>query len=288
MNVINVDCLERELANAAVYAMHPAAQQWVKSVARNFMLNGLNEKDASSIYTLYTPSKRGTFSGLPPVSRLPAWVRPALSKATPLYWFEYKHARRRPIWQCLEHIVHWFNAWSPDDPRWKGDRITRICWHTAAREAAMWFKDVNENLWDYVKDKAPVIRTYAQGFCWVRLSTPLHFERESRLMNHCVGNGGYYERYKRGETEYYSLRDKNNKPHCTVEVQRHYSTEKTACVVQCKGKNNQRPSDDYQRYIGRFFYDMNWPVMGDRGNVEPFQPTESSVIRARLGPAQPA
>lgn len=267
MNVINVDMLERELASAAVYASHPVARQWVMSVARNFFLSSLSEKDAASIYIVYTPPPANKHSDMPRPNRLPAWAREALAKDVELHWFDYLQARRRPIWQCLEHIIHWFNAWEPDDPRWKGERTTRICWHTAAREAAMWFKDVNENLWDYVKDKPPIIQTYEHGFYWVRLSTNLHFEREARLMQHCVGNGGYYEAYRRGDTEYYSLRDAHNKPHCTVEVSKK-NRGNAPGVVQCKGRCNQKPQPQYQKFIRRFFDDMGWTIIGDQDYID--------------------
>lgn len=267
MNVINVDMLERELRNAAVYAEHPTAKAWVMSVARNFMLSGLTAKDAGSIYLAYSPPRAGKHSDLPPVRRLPEWAQKALTNGTELHWFDYLQARRRPIWQCLEHIIHWFNAWEKDDPRWNGERTTRICWHTASREAAMWFKDVNENLWDYVKDKPPIIRAYEQGYRWVRLSTALHFERESRLMGHCVGNGTYFTNYVRGETEYYSLRDEHNKPHVTVEVRKKRGSN-PAAVMQCKGRSNGKPLPEYQRYIRRFFNDQKWAITGDESNID--------------------
>ena len=267
VNVINVDTLERELANVAVYANHPAAQQWIRSVARNFILSSLSEKDSASLFMPYVPPKKGKHSDMPPVYKLPCWAQQAVNDGIELHWFDWVQAPRRPLWQCLNYIIHWFNAWENDDPRWNGERITRICWHTAAREAAMWFKDVNENLWDYVKDKPPVIKTYEHGFFWVRLNTQLHFERESRMMNHCVGSGGYYERYQRGETMYFSLRDKQNRPHCTIEVSRK-GRGRDSAVLQCKGNSNHKPPPEYQPYMRRFFNDMGWEITGDHHHID--------------------
>jgi len=269
MNVINVNTLERELRNVAVYAKHPAAKTWLLSTARNFLLSGLSAKDANSIYLVYAPPDSAS-SDLPPLRQLPDWAKAAHAQNVELHWFDHLQARRRPIWQSLEYIIHWFNAWEPNDPRWNGERTTRICWHTAARESAMWFKDVNENLWDYVKDRPPVIRTYEDGFRWVRLSTPLHFERESRLAGHCVDNGNYYAAYQRGETEYYSLRDEFNKPHATVEVRKKNrdKTATTPAVLQCKGRNNCKAPAQYQRFIRRFFDDMHWTIEGDASLID--------------------
>ena len=277
MNVINVSTLERELANLAVYASHPAAQDWVKTVARNFLLNGLTEKDIEANFMLYAPPKPGKIhSDLPPYERLPEWAKKAIKEDVALHWFDSVQLRRRALWQSLEHIIHWFNTWPADDRRW--GRVSRIDFRTAASTAAMWFKDVNDNLWDYVKDKPPIIRSYESGYYWVRLSSALHFERESRLMSHCVGNGGYYESWRSGKNEYYSLRDRSNRPHVTVEVG--YSRAKppltgagiehrrAGSVLQCKGHANAKPAPEYQRFIRRFFNDMKWDIQGDLHHID--------------------
>jgi len=279
MNVINVGTLERELANLAVYANHPAAQSWVNTVARNFLLNGLTDKDIDANFVPYASPKPGKrHSDLPDFERLPEWAKNAIKNHVSIHWFNDVQVRRRPLWQSLEYIIHWFNAWPANDRRW--NRVSRIDFRTAASASAMWFKDVTDNLWDYVKDKPPVIKVYENGYHWIRMSTALHFERESRLMGHCVSNGSYYESYRRGSHEYYSLRDKYNRPHVTVEVTYTRtqpptaligfpgSPRKAGSVMQCKGKSNAKPAPEYQLYIRRFFNDMKWEITGDLNHID--------------------
>lgn len=256
MNVLNVPDVERELTRVASHAIHPAAKQWILSVPRNYLLSKLDEKDLLSNFRTYNPAKPGL--DMPTRQQLPDWALEALRRGETIQWFDPIQVRRRPFWAMLEHIVNWFNSWPATDTRLP--RLTRINFRTACAAANTWTTNVSQHLWDFVKDKPPVVRTYEDGFHWVRLVTNLHFERESKLMNHCVGNGIYYNMYRRGDMEYYSLRDKHNNPHCTVEVgvaRGHRD------VRQCKGNSNRKAAACYQRFIRRFFNDMDWTITGD-------------------------
>lgn len=179
MNVLNVPDIERELARVASHALHPAAKQWVASVPRNYLLSRVSDKDSASNFRVYNPAK----PGLDMPALLPDWALDALRHRETLHWFDPIQVRRRPFWQVLEHIVNWFNSWSATDTRLP--RLTRINFQTATNASALWMGNVNRNLWDFVKDKPPVIRSYEDDYHWVRLVTNLHFERESKLMNHC-------------------------------------------------------------------------------------------------------
>jgi hypothetical protein len=259
VNVLNVYDIERETVRVASHAIHTAAQEWVKTVARNYLFN--SNKDLASNFRVYSPDHPAL--EMPRQNQLPAWAIEALQRGEVLHWFDPVQVRRRPFWHSLEHIVDWFNSWPATDTRLR--RLNRINFMVAATAAGLWMKNVTNNLWDYVQDKPPIIHAYEEGFHWVRLVTNLHFERESKMMNHCVGNGQYYSMYKRGEMEYYSLRDKGNNPHCTVEVGVRGNSR---YVLQCKGNSNQKPDRRYQRYIQRFFNDMQWPVSGDQRNID--------------------
>jgi hypothetical protein len=256
MNVLNVPDIERELTRVASHALHPAAKQWVTSVPRNYLLSRASDKDYASNFRVYNPAKPGL--DMPNLPNLPDWALDALHRRETLHWFDPVQVRRRPFWQVLEHIVNWFNSWSATDTRLP--RLTRINFQTATNASALWIGNVSRNLWDFVKDNPPIIRSYEDDYHWVRLVTNLHFERESKLMNHCVGNGHYYSMYRRGDMEYYSLRDKHNNPHCTVEVTLAHGQRS---VSQCKGNSNQKAAPCYQKFIRRFFEDMHWPIKGD-------------------------
>jgi hypothetical protein len=266
MNVINVNDVERELRKIAAHAIYPQAQQWVLSVGRNHILGKIGEKDADMNFRVYDPAKirPDVYGEPPPVAKLPEWAKEAIKQGEELHWFDPVQVQRRPLWQAINVIVTWFNIWPPTDTRLR--RLDRVNFHTALAGAAMWFQDVQQNIWEYVKDKPPVMKTYEHGFFWVRLVTALHFEREGRLMNHCVGNGSYYERWRNAKSEYYSLRDKHNKPHATVEVT--VDMRRRGAVLQCKGNSNHKPAPIYQPYIRRFFNDMGWTISGDQHNID--------------------
>jgi PcfJ-like protein len=265
VNVLNVETVEKELFKFAAHAIHPAACNWVMTVARNYVLGKLSEKDMEMNYRVYTSQrpKGGIHTDMPLLGKLPRWAREALRNGEVLHFFDAVQVCRRPLFQTLDTIVTWFNSWPAEDTRLR--RLDRIDFQTAAGGAALWMQDVTTNIWDYVKDKPPIIKSYEDGFHWVRMSTALHFEREGKLMNHCVGNGGYYDRYRKNHAEYYSLRDGNNKPHVTVEVN---VTNGRGALVQCKGNSNRKPSPQYQPFIRKFIHNMHWKVEGDQHHID--------------------
>lgn len=62
-------------------------------------------------------------------------------------------------------------------------------------------------------DDTEVVLELENNYSWVKLKTKPAFERESSLMKHCVRTY-----FNRGNSIIFSLRDKENHPHCTVEM----------------------------------------------------------------------
>lgn len=278
MNVLNVEDIERELRRYAARLYHEHAKRWVMTVARNYILGKLPDKDVDANFRKVCTCK---FKALLPAAarrhdpekhdpkELPQWAMNALERGDTLIWFDPVQCRRRELWAVLEVIVLWFNNWKADDTRLR--RVDRISFPVATNAAVLWYKDVSENIWHYVVDKPVTVKRYEHGFSWVKLVTALQFEREGRLMNHCVGNGSYYKRWRMGNLscEYFSLRDKFNKPHATLEVAfdgNHPLRKGT--VQQCKGNSNRRPDKEYQSYIRRFVDDMKFTVTGDGSQID--------------------
>jgi PcfJ-like protein len=253
VNVLNVSDLERELNRVAAAAKHPPVKRWVTTVARNHILARLEEKDMASNFRVYNLAEK-LDPLMPKLDALPRWAKEAMARGESVHWFDKVQPRRRILWQTLDMILLWFNTFKPDDTRFR--QIDKISFDTAAKAGALWFKDINENIWLYVKDKPPVVQTYDRGIHWVRMVTSLHFEREGRLMHHCVDNGAYYNSSRRGQLAYYSLRDKANVPHATMEV-------RDSNVTQCKGHCNGKATASFQPYIRKFIADMKFTVTGD-------------------------
>lgn len=65
------------------------------------------------------------------------------------------------------------------------------------------------------------------------------------MAGHCVG--GYDQKVKSGESRIFTLRDPNNKPHVTIEMN------KAGDIVQIKGNSNSRVKPEYRDYIKDYF-----------------------------------
>ena len=95
-----------------------------------------------------------------------------------------------------------------------------------------------------LKGKNIVIK-YPDGFTWVKLLNQDDCTEEGEAMGHCVAQyGGLVEA---GNVNIYSLRDKNNTPHVTLEL----AADDTA-VHQIQGKENKPPIEKYHEYIFDF------------------------------------
>jgi hypothetical protein len=86
----------------------------------------------------------------------------------------------------------------------------------------------------------------ADGWSIVRLLTPSALDRESVVMQHCIGNGAYDERLTSEQFRYFSLRDPAGKRHGTMEVS-------GSTLLQFYGKQNAVPIEKYLRIALPFF-----------------------------------
>ncbi|MCZ7861071.1 PcfJ domain-containing protein [Agrobacterium salinitolerans] len=89
-----------------------------------------------------------------------------------------------------------------------------------------------------------LVVTLTNGMTVVEMLTETALDRESSIMQHCVGNGGYDAHLGGGERAFYSIRDANGKPHVTLEVNLHNRS-----VVQTRGKQNTTPADKYMSAV---------------------------------------
>jgi hypothetical protein len=74
----------------------------------------------------------------------------------------------------------------------------------------------------------------------VRLKTIRALDYESNAMRHCIGHGAYDRFLGRDDFLLLSLRDKGNRPHLTIQVNR-------GKIVQFSGKANSEPKPDYRK-----------------------------------------
>ncbi len=88
-----------------------------------------------------------------------------------------------------------------------------------------------------------VVKDFWDGFRFVKLISEIAYQREWKLMSHCVAS--YYGR----NVNIYSLRDSKNLPHCTIEENN-----------QVKGKWNQTVDNKYFAYCIKFLEEMGMSI----------------------------
>ena len=131
---------------------------------------------------------------------------------------------------------------------WRNKKKYKTIWlKTILEKVESWNKKLieqasskdNEIEWEDYE----VIKDFGDGFRFVRLISKACYAREWKLMSHCVSS------YYWGSTKIYSLRDKKNLPHCTIEEDN-----------QIKGKWNWNINPKYVKYVVEFLEDLGMSV----------------------------
>jgi len=91
-----------------------------------------------------------------------------------------------------------------------------------------------------------------------KLNDPDSKTWEGYWMKHCVGSSNY-----KNHEDIYSLRDKNDIPHCTIEISRENST---PFIKQIKGKTNGPVSKKYVSYVLDFLNTLDISVNHEEMN----------------------
>jgi len=153
-----------------------------------------------------------------------------------------------PVHQDIRSIIDYIEQNNPDLMSMSYDAIEKLSyeWHEKLKEKQkekpITYKTHNvvyklNNGWEIVKLTA--------GDC----------EPEGNNMGHCVS--GYAEEVANEKTEIFSLRDPNNNPHVTLEMNFYPTSsrnnEMRIEIQQIKGKNNKEPIPEYKTMIKEWF-----------------------------------
>jgi len=159
----------------------------------------------------------------------------------------------------IEHIIDYLS--SSQAPK----RLKKMSYEEAYKGAVKWNKTLIKKAGDIVETKLDVneIIVWKSGMRLVQLKGESAFNREGKLMSHCVKSY-----YGKKECEIYSLRDSKNMPHCTFEIRRG----KDRRVEQIKGKGNGSIHPKYIKYVlkclDKFNVDVNSYEMKHLGYIE--------------------
>lgn len=82
---------------------------------------------------------------------------------------------------------------------------------------------------------------------WVQLITKADCREEGNVMGHCIGGSSHSTRIANGNSVAFSLRDKFNKPHLTLEAYK--KNDKIGNIFEFKGSANGTPKIEYTKYF---------------------------------------
>lgn len=165
----------------------------------------------------------------------------------------------------LEHILDYFTA-VPNPPR-----LERMSVENVYRAAEERDRMVNAQAAKEHGGKAEasgnyqVMMEFPNGFKMVEMLTVKALGREGYLMGHCVGDKdkNYVKNLANHTGRFFSLRDANNMPHCTIET----DASDPPHALQIKGKSNLAPAMKYWQMLREFIAKYNIVVRGDPHNV---------------------
>lgn len=137
----------------------------------------------------------------------------------------------------IEHIIDYLD--SDKSP----PRIQYMSYEEAAHNTDKWTKTLIKKGAHIGEEDGDlkVLKTWDDGMSFVQLVGKNSFNREGHLMKHCVASY-----YGKKDCFIYSLRDKRNEPHCTVEIVTQNGERQ---VQQIKGKTNAPVKTEYVKYI---------------------------------------
>lgn len=144
----------------------------------------------------------------------------------------------------LNHVLDWMRV---DTTAW--DSIKGVADLEKANDLAdKYFKSKSKKV-DDDDGETKLIKALKDGYMIVECLDKQAFDREGKLMGHCVGS--YWKEMEQGKgLRILSLRDSKNLPHATMEIRKEKG--KSMCV-QLQGKQNADVVEKYIPYILDFF-----------------------------------
>ena len=174
------------------------------------------------------------------------------AKQGPYYWYSLPPFERAPfdsafigmVRNTVDEINDWVEAENID--------LHLYNWTEAVEATREWHEScaLGDRDGDYEPLREEDIELELEnGWKIVKITNEHDMTTEGNLMGHCVGGGGYWRKYEEGRCLIFSLRDKKNEPHATVEIGGPNLQE----VVQIQGKENNEPIQKYKDMLREWF-----------------------------------
>jgi hypothetical protein len=144
----------------------------------------------------------------------------------------------------LRLIVDWATETNAD--------IFQLDFNSAYKSQAVWHGDMMlkhriENMDIPEIDEDRVIFRFSDKEHFLYLLTTSDLKREGAIMGHCVGGNNYKSKVKNKSSLILSIRDKDNIPHVTIEVDVN-----SRSTRQKFGKGNKAPVEKYMRMYSEY------------------------------------
>ncbi len=120
----------------------------------------------------------------------------------------------------LNNIFDWMFYKKQENPRFN---IASYSWESAVESQQKWHDsfEINDGSDYQMRDPSPILYAPEEWDGWsIRLVKEQNdFDCEGNKMGHCVGRGRYFKEYENKKIIIVSLRDENNNPHATIELE---------------------------------------------------------------------
>jgi hypothetical protein len=219
--------------------MNGDIKQWIRSVVRNYLFNAYPRVE---LVTNKNKSKTVPYADLDT-----DWVKQGIQSRN-LYCLNLRADAAVGFRTELFHVIDYLYALFDDDlPKDLQIRdLSRLSFDAASEKAAKWTKWLGEKESEGWEEGEETVMKTSDGFVMKKLTSEAALNREGKEMQHCVGSYADLVRNKR--VTIYSLRDRSNNPHVTIEV-------RGDNVQQIKGKQNDAPIEKYHSAVIEF---LNW------------------------------
>lgn len=242
-NVIMSKSSEDLLNDLAKKAGNKEVVKFINSNLRNWLINNYEGK----LHNIKKPHD-------------PFWVDKALKNGDKIYDLDFSKEKST--------FMHWIDYLNTINP----NKVSHISVPQLKEKVKIWEKALEKNLGNSSLNEDGIrIIGSDKDYTWVEVFGKESLKREGDNMGHCVGGEGYQRDVDKGITKIYSLRDKNNMPHVTIE----YNVP-DKILVQIKGKSNKPPVDKYRDIIINFIrkLDINEAYEEDLINLDLYIDTE--------------
>lgn len=149
----------------------------------------------------------------------------------------------------LSHMADWFESNSPTR---RGVDIMQLTWDDVTAKVAEWDEELQGKDADLEKAGGEIVHDFGDGWTIRKLTTAEEAKVEGDAMGHCVG--GYGSAIESNRTSIFSLRDPQNQPHVTIELDPWGGN-----IVQIQGKGNKTPIPEYQERVGNWLLSKDNP-----------------------------